>query len=327
MPSSRYTALISLITDETSDSVPFSPPRGQSGEIMGSLKELWAQARLLPLFRADGRRGWASQPPQHLCRATAPSQRAPLRLSPAGRQCAEELGRAQRAQLRLQRKRLAVEVEDHPRSYAHFEGDIAHAYGKGHVDPFDTGVWTSQGDAQAQRQKGHLRFELFGSRLKGGWQLERSGRKQRQPAWFLSKARNSFAGTVEADDLLDATMKRSTRNEANARVAKAAATRSIATKKPLPGQRKLTRARLARAAAALDAARSAHIGTEFFTSELARLGKQPPTGDDWLHELKWDGYRLLAPIADGQVQLWSRNALSWNEPLPDIVHALQALGL
>ena len=62
------------------------------------------------------------------------------------------------------------------------------------------GVWTTEGDAEAQIQKGHLRFELFGKRLKGGWHLVRSGRKERQPAWFLIKARDAFAGDVEADD-------------------------------------------------------------------------------------------------------------------------------
>ena len=77
-------------------------------------------------------------------------------------------------------KRLAVEVEDHPVSYAGFEGDIEHGYGKGHVDQFDIGVWTTEGDAEAQLQKGHLRFELFGQRLKGGWHLVRSGRRERQ---------------------------------------------------------------------------------------------------------------------------------------------------
>ena len=105
-------------------------------------------------------------------------------------------------------KRLAVEVEDHPVSYAAFQGDIPDGYGAGHVDTFDTGVWATQGDAEAQLLKGHLRFELFGKRLKGGWHLVRSGRKERQPAWFLIKAKDAFAGDVEADDLLDAKMTR-----------------------------------------------------------------------------------------------------------------------
>jgi bifunctional non-homologous end joining protein LigD len=224
-------------------------------------------------------------------------------------------------------KRLAVEVEDHPVAYADFEGDIEHGYGKGHVDQFDTGVWTTEGDAEAQLQKGHLRFELFGKRLKGGWHLVRSGRKERQPAWFLIKAKDAFAGTVEADDLLDANMTRSTRKAATTAATRAAAKKITARRKAVPRQRKIPRAKLAKDAAALDGARKATIDGSFFKPELAHLREQPPAGDDWLHEVKWDGYRILATIADGKVKLWSRNALPWNDRLPDIVQSLESLGL
>jgi len=224
-------------------------------------------------------------------------------------------------------KRLAVEVEDHPVSYANFEGDIEHGYGKGHVDQFDHGVWTTPGDPEAQLQKGHLRFELFGKRLKGGWHLVRSGRKERQPAWFLIKAKDAFAGDVEADDLLDAKMTRSTRKAAKTPASKAAAKKSTARKKPVPTAKKLPRLRLAKAAAALSGARSAAPSNDFFKPELARLRESPPEGEQWLHEVKWDGYRILAAIANGEVKLWSRNALPWNERLPDIVQSLESLGL
>jgi len=224
-------------------------------------------------------------------------------------------------------KRLAVEVEDHPVSYAGFEGDIEHGYGKGHVDQFDHGVWATSGDAEAQLQKGHLRFELFGKRLKGGWHLVRSGRKERQPAWFLIKAKDAFAGDVEADDLLDAKMTRSTRKAARAPATQAAARKSTARKKSAPKSRKLPRLRLARAAAALHGARPAAPSNVFFKPELARLREFPPEGAQWLHEVKWDGYRILAAIAEGEVKLWSRNALPWNERVPDIVQSLESLGL
>ncbi len=224
-------------------------------------------------------------------------------------------------------KRLAVEVEDHPVSYASFEGDIEHGYGKGHVDRFDAGVWTTTGDAEAQLQKGHLRFELFGQRLKGGWHLVRSGRKERQPAWFLIKAKDAFAGDVEADDLLDAKMTHSTRAAAKTPATKAAAKKSTARKKPIPQEKKTPRARLARAAAALAGARAAPASSDFFKPELARLRESPPKGEQWLHEVKWDGYRILAAIADGELNLWSRNALPWNHRLPDIAQSLASLGL
>ncbi|KXB94853.1 hypothetical protein AXF24_12225 [Streptococcus pneumoniae] len=71
-------------------------------------------------------------------------------------------------------KRMAVEGEDHPVDYAAFEGEIPKGqYGGGHVAQFDHGVWATQGDPEAQLAKGHLRFELFGAKLKGGWHLVR----------------------------------------------------------------------------------------------------------------------------------------------------------
>src|SRR4249919_1483975 len=101
-------------------------------------------------------------------------------------------------------KRMAVEVEDHPLDYAGFEGDIPHGeYGGGHVARFDSGVWSTDGDVEAQLAKGHLRFELFGDRLRGGWHLVRSGKPARQPQWLLFKDQDAYARAVDADDLLD----------------------------------------------------------------------------------------------------------------------------
>jgi bifunctional non-homologous end joining protein LigD len=100
-------------------------------------------------------------------------------------------------------KRMAVEVEDHPVDYAGFEGEIPKGqYGGGHVALFDTGVWATPYDAEAQLAKGHLRFELFGKKLKGGWHLVRSGKPAKQPQWLLFKEDDQYAGQVEADDLL-----------------------------------------------------------------------------------------------------------------------------
>lgn len=111
-------------------------------------------------------------------------------------------------------KRLAVEVEDHPLSYASFEGDIPDGYGAGHVDLFDTGTWVCLGDPEAAIVRGHLQFELFGGRLRGRWHLIRGHKKERQPNWFLVKAKDAYAGDVEADDLLSAKMIRSTQRAA-----------------------------------------------------------------------------------------------------------------
>jgi bifunctional non-homologous end joining protein LigD len=107
----------------------------------------------------------------------------------------------------------------------------------------------------------------------------------------------------------------------------AAAKKTIARKKTVPKGKKAPRLRLAKAAAALDGAREAPATNAFFKPELARLREFPPEGGQWLHEVKWDGYRILAAIAGGEVKLWSRNALAWNDRLPDIVQSLESLGL
>jgi bifunctional non-homologous end joining protein LigD len=228
-------------------------------------------------------------------------------------------------------KRLAVEVEDHPVSYADFEGDIDEGYGKGHVDTFDRGVWSTAGDVEAQLRKGHLTFELFGKRLKGSWHLVRSGKKERQPSWFLIKASDAYASDIEADDLMDAKMRESTRRATKASPAKVAAKKTAvagkARPKAKPKARRVPVTTLTRDAGGLEGARKGKASTDFFAPQLAKLRETPPQGESWLHEVKWDGYRILASVAKGKVMLWSRNALPWNDRLPEIVAAIEGLGL
>lgn len=80
-------------------------------------------------------------------------------------------------------------------------------------------------------------------------------------------------------------------------------------------------------AGALPDARRKALSARVPTAQLAKLVDQPPAGEDWLHELKWDGYRLLATIRNGGVSLWSRNALEWTERMPELRDALSLLGL
>jgi bifunctional non-homologous end joining protein LigD len=212
-------------------------------------------------------------------------------------------------------------------AYADFEGDIEEGYGKGHVDQFDLGVWSTEGDPIAQLKKGHLRFELFGKRLKGGWHLVRSGRKERQPSWFLIKAEDGFASDVEADDLLDEKMRESTRKAAKSETTRATAKKLTARVRKPPAARKLSKTSLVNQAKALPNARKAAPSDEFFPPALTQLRLEPPAGDNWIHEVKWDGYRILTTIAKGKVALWSRNALRWDQKIPDIVQAIESLGL
>ncbi len=220
-------------------------------------------------------------------------------------------------------KRMAVEVEDHPVDYASFEGEIPKGqYGGGHVAQFDHGVWATQGDPEAQLAKGHLRFELFGTKLKGGWHLVRSGKPARQPQWLLFKDDDAYASDLEADDLLADVSAAPTADIRRAGGGKADKKKL----KALPAKR-ARRKNWAKKALALPKAKEAAPPSGPFEPQLAKLGEAPPQGDQRVHEIKWDGYRILATVADGAVRLWSRNALEWTDKIPEIRDAVAELGL
>jgi bifunctional non-homologous end joining protein LigD len=61
--------------------------------------------------------------------------------------------------------------------------------------------------------------------------------------------------------------------------------------------------------------------------QLATLVKEPPSGDDWLHELKFDGYRMLCRIDKGKVTFWSRNGKDWTEKFANVIGAVKALSI
>ena len=64
---------------------------------------------------------------------------------------------------------------------------------------------------------------------------------------------------------------------------------------------------------------------EFVSPQLATLVKEPPKGDEWLHELKFDGYRLLCFLNRGQVRLWTRHQKDWTDKFPNVAKALKSL--
>lgn len=215
-------------------------------------------------------------------------------------------------------KRLAAEVEDHPVAYADFEGEIPKGqYGGGHVAVFDRGLWTTDGDPDEQLAKGHLRFQLFGEKLKGGWHLVRTHKSARQPQWLLFKEQDEFAGPREADDLLQ-----DVAAPPGTAMRTAVPTKSARKAKPI-----VAPPRWARRAAKLDGARVGHHRPQFRAPQLAKLHAQVPQGEGWLHEAKWDGYRLITVISGGKVRLWSRNEREWTGKAPEIVAAIESLGL
>lgn len=203
-------------------------------------------------------------------------------------------------------KRMAVEVEDHPLDYATFEGEIPHdQYGGGHVAVFDTGLWNvvDGGDGLAQLKKGHIKFELHGQRLKGQWHLVRTGKPGTKAQWLLFKSDDAWAGPREADDLLDG-------------VTPATPTDTLRARRPGAKARQ----------GALQGAVKTKLGTAPPLPMLTRSADLPPAGPEWIHEIKWDGYRILVRILGGEVTLWSRNGLEWTDRMPEVRDALATLG-
>lgn len=215
-------------------------------------------------------------------------------------------------------KRLAMEVEDHPLSYASFEGDIpAGNYGAGHVDVFDHGTWEPVGSAEEGLARGDLKFVLHGKILRGSWVLVRTRKQGTKQQWLLIKHRDEFAGGKEADDFVDPVTDRPAAKTAR----KTSAHKAAAPKRKNAAATTPSRTQKAQAG------KPERIRNEAFAPELTRLRDAPPAGDDWLHEVKWDGYRLLATVVDGETRLWSRNAIEWTEKVPDIAKAISALKL
>lgn len=220
--------------------------------------------------------------------------------------------------LRAGEKRLAVEVEDHPLSYAAFEGDIPEGnYGAGHVQLFDRGHWASDGEPLESIAAGRLDFRLSGQRLKGAWTLVRTRKQGRQPQWLLLKRSDAYAADIEADDLVEAGTAGGTPGRGKPGRGKPGK-RAAAPRRP----RKANATWRRRALELEGAAEGSALG---FAPQLCALRESPPSGEPWLHEIKWDGYRLMVDMADGVARLRSRGGLDWNESFPEVARAVEAL--
>ena len=234
--------------------------------------------------------------------------------------------------LRAGEKRLAVEVEDHPLDYATFEGDIPQGhYGAGHVEIFDHGHWACDGDPLARLAKGKLEFTLSGGRLSGSWTLVRTRMRGRQRQWLLIKRDDAAAADLEADDLIARDGDRRSRGGAAGKDSVAA----DRTGKPHAPERKPAGRRTAKKpgkkaadwhdhALALKGARDGGMPAGF-DAALTVLHAAPPSGDHWLHELKWDGYRLMVDLVDGEARLRSRSGLDWTGTFAEIAGAVESL--
>lgn len=245
-------------------------------------------------------------------------------------------------------KRLAVHVEDHPIEYGVFEGIIPKKeYGGGTVMLWDRGTWTPDDDAHKGYRKGHLRFHLQGERLSGGWHLVRSrrGEEGQKEQWLLFKddddvARPESAGLVTEEFMTSVDTGRTMEEiaadkdaswDSRAPAAEAMTRHGKPSKKAAgPAKKPAARSSASKAkkadspAPAVPGARKAAFPKPF-TPQLATLVDEVPAGGDWIHELKYDGYRLVAMVKNGKASLITRNGNDWTDKFPTVAAALAAL--
>jgi bifunctional non-homologous end joining protein LigD len=219
-------------------------------------------------------------------------------------------------------KRLAVRTEDHPMSYATFEGTIPKGqYGGGTVMLWDRGVWIPHPgkDPVKTLAEGHLHFTLEGERMKGEWimiRLKPRG-KERGENWLLRKIEDEHAGSPTGliDTYLTSVKTGRTMDEI------------AAGARPDPSfQRKLeSRSPSARKKRDSGFRRNDVKFPSFREPQKATLVDAVPAGAAWLHEMKYDGYRCLLAIAGGKAKIHTRTGLDWTDKFPELAEAAGAL--
>ncbi len=249
-------------------------------------------------------------------------------------------------------KRLAVEVEDHPLDYGDFEGTIPKGqYGGGTVEIWDRGYWLADNPAKGLA-KGDLKFALLGKKLKGEWVLvrmkhDRKGGKRTN--WLLIKHRDEYAKSGDANHVLDNDksvasgrsmmqiadgkgkapepfmMNKGMAGAAavwNSKKGVAADARAHQPKSTIPGRSKQYTKNIEAKKTLLRWARKTKADMpDFVAPQLCKLTSRPPSADGWLHEIKFDGYRIQMHIENGDVTLKTRTGLDWTDKFPAIAKA------
>jgi bifunctional non-homologous end joining protein LigD len=225
-------------------------------------------------------------------------------------------------------RRLAVHVEDHPVDYASFEGVIPEGeYGAGSVIVWDEGTWTPERDPAEMMKKGHIDFELHGEKLNGRWHLVRLRPRpgEKRDNWLLIKSDDDHADRKH-DILEDEPGSVKSGLEVEEVAKQPDARRWHSNRKAKNGKAKAGPKAIAKEKA--KPARKAGAATlpRFIEPCLAHLETMPPSGEAWVHEVKFDGYRLQAHVATAGTKLYTRKGLDWTERFgKPIVDALAGL--
>jgi len=231
-------------------------------------------------------------------------------------------------------KRMAVQVEDHPIAYNQFEGQIPEGqYGAGKVIIWDEGKWMPVGDPRKGYRDGHLKFDLQGVKMQGRWALIRLKGKEseKQPPWLLIKDRDDFARPERefsvVDEMPDSVVPLR-------KTGKGAGKAKARPKSSSPADEAAEDQSENQADNAVDTSVDDQPALPGVAADLpAQLKPQlatlvdgvPQHAPDWLYEMKFDGYRLVARIEGEDVRLFTRNGHDWSAKMPHLVEAMRAL--
>ncbi|MHB2015853.1 MAG: DNA polymerase ligase N-terminal domain-containing protein, partial [Candidatus Xenobia bacterium] len=192
-------------------------------------------------------------------------------------------------------KRMAVHVEDHPLDYGTFEGTIPKGnYGAGSVMVWDLGTYRLLGDGswEAQHERGDIKLQIDGQRVRGEFALVRTHDNQ----WLLIKKKDAFAVTGwSIDDYATSVLSGRTQSEIAAGVAARPETpeRAMpagARERPMP-----------------------HVVSPMLAERSAAF-----TDSNWWFELKWDGWRALTYLEGDELRILSRRANSLLHTFPEL---------
>lgn len=251
-------------------------------------------------------------------------------------------------------KRLAVEVEDHPIEYNTFEGTIPKGeYGGGTVMVWDRGTWSPHDDPHKGLKKGHLAFDLNGGKLHGAWHLVRLHKRpgEKRNNWLLIKSDDDAARGVRDKDILeeaDFSIKTGRTMDEITDGERASAREKTRMKKVLASTKKKMSAPKAKTAKKTKQKMTAsaqlvqkhdtitdrkprlkgakHAALPGFVEPcLATLADKAPDSTNWIHEIKFDGYRLQARLGRGKAKLLTRKGLDWTHKFKGIADAVAEL--
>ena len=207
-------------------------------------------------------------------------------------------------------KRMAVHVEDHPISYASFEGIIPEQqYGAGKVIIWDKGTWHPLNDPLQGYAEGNLKFELRGYKMHGKWVLVRMKRSgEKQEPWLLIKEKDEFSRPTAQFSVIDEMPD----SVAALPMPTSSPKKAIAPKAPPTMPPEAEKADL----------------PPSLSPQLATLIDAPPLAiENWQFEIKFDGYRILTRIDGKSIKLFTRNCNDWTQKLEPLKNALLKMKL